>query len=70
VPWWLKIQFDKVSQFERVHTVGKFFCVFLNLRPAGGWQNQNRQTPAGEILLVTQVLVGRDENVEGLFRSG
>ena len=66
----LEIQLDKISGFERGHGGGNLVRMFLNFRPTGRGQNQNRQPSAAEILLVTEVLVGRDKNVERFFRRG
>jgi len=66
----LENQLDEVSRLERVHGVSNLERVFLDFRPAGGWQNKDCQPSASEVLLVTQVLVGRDEDVVSFFRRG
>jgi hypothetical protein len=39
----------------------------LDDRPIIGRQRHNRQTTAGEVLLVDEALVARDKNVKAIF---
>lgn len=65
-----KFQFNQIPCFEDDHGLGDLFRVLLDFRPACRRQNQNRELPAGEILLIPKVLVGRDEDGKGIFGGG
>jgi hypothetical protein len=63
-----ELQFSEIAGTERVHRGDDLRLVSVNLRPARRGQYQNRQSSSGEVLLAAQLLVGRDEGIEGRFR--
>ena len=56
-----------LASFQRSYCFGYLPDESLQLWPAGCWQNQDRQAVAGEILLVSQISIGRYQYVKFPF---
>lgn len=63
-----EIQFYEITRTQRIDCGSDPGELSLNLRPTCGWENQNRESSAGQLLLIAQVLVSSDEGIRRTLR--
>ena len=58
---------DDIARTQRVHGDSNLRRMVANLQPARRRQHQDRQPVFGQVLLIAQALIGRDQRIERLF---
>ena len=59
-----KVQFPIIPRLQGIHGGGNFVQMFLDFGPARGWKNKDGKLPFPEVLLVFEILVGRNQSLE------